>query len=257
MKKRHLVMSPQIVSRVDVSELVEDHQEKLSSTRDISFNEISQYPTDTAHTESSTKGTNTFIMRASEAPHRAAATRRRRRQHHSSHLSMVSAVAAVSVLLVALACAVHSARGIVWRVWQMFHEMDHSRPASSNRKSPVRMGLLGCASVSPFALMLPARRVPDRAQVVAVAARDLQRARDFAKQWNVPRAGSYDQMLADPDVEAVYIPLLNGLHYEWAAAALRAKKHVLLEKPFTSNAEEVFILLAATYHNSCVGQITP
>ena len=59
-------------------------------------------------------------------------------------------------------------------------------------------------------------------------------------------------MLSDPDVDAVYIPLLNGLHYEWAAAALRAGKHVLLEKPLTSNAEEVRWVSASPFLRSAL-----
>ena len=75
--------------------------------------------------------------------------------------------------------------------------------------------------------------------MVAIAARDQSRAEAFARKHGLPRAhGSYEALLADPEVTAVYIPLPNALHAEWALKALAAGKHVLCEKPFTSNAAE-------------------
>jgi predicted dehydrogenase len=67
----------------------------------------------------------------------------------------------------------------------------------------------------------------------------VQVAQQAAKKYNFKKAvGSYQELLDDPDVDIVYISTPNGLHYEWSAKALRAGKHVLCEKPFTSNAEE-------------------
>lgn len=72
-----------------------------------------------------------------------------------------------------------------------------------------------------------------------IASRDATTAQKAAKQYHFTRAyGSYQELLDDPDVDIVYISTPNGLHYEWASKALTAKKHVLLEKPFTSNAAE-------------------
>jgi predicted dehydrogenase len=76
--------------------------------------------------------------------------------------------------------------------------------------------------------------------LLAVASRDKGRAEDFAREWQIERAyGSYDELLADPDVEAVYIPLPNTLHAEWSIKALDAGKHVLCEKPFSRHVDEV------------------
>src|SRR4051794_9304478 len=98
------------------------------------------------------------------------------------------------------------------------------------------MGVLGAARIAPNALLKPAR-VVDAVSVTAVAARDPSRARAFADRWHIPKVhNGYAELVADPEVDAVYIPLPNGLHARWTLAALAAGKHVLCEKPFTSNA---------------------
>ena len=103
---------------------------------------------------------------------------------------------------------------------------------------PVRIGILGAARIAPMALVRPATRVPG-AKVVAVAARDQTRAQAFATKHGVPRVlPSYDAVIDDPDIDAVYNPLPNALHAEWTLKAIAAGKHVLCEKPFTSNASE-------------------
>src|SRR5512147_1419029 len=104
--------------------------------------------------------------------------------------------------------------------------------------SPIRIGVLGAAAIVPMALTNPARKVSE-AQVVAIAARDPQRAERFAIRHNIPRVHqTYNDLLADPDIDAIYNPLPNGLHAEWTIRALKAGKHVLCEKPFASNASE-------------------
>ena len=102
----------------------------------------------------------------------------------------------------------------------------------------LRIGTLGAARITPGALLVPARDNPEVA-VVAVAARDTGRARAFADEHGIPRVHpSYEALLADPEVDAVYNPLPNGMHGTWTVAALETGKHVLCEKPFTANADE-------------------
>lgn len=102
----------------------------------------------------------------------------------------------------------------------------------------IRMGTLGAARITPMALVRPAGAV-DEVEVVAVAARNRDRAEKFAKKHGIPKVhDSYDALLNDPDVDAVYNPLPNSLHAAWTIKALEAGKHVLCEKPFTSNADE-------------------
>jgi predicted dehydrogenase len=102
----------------------------------------------------------------------------------------------------------------------------------------VRFGILGAAGIAPAALCRPVRG-ERRARLVAVAARDRPRAEAFARRWAVPHVhDSYDALVADPEVDAVYVPLPNGLHGRWTVAAVEAGKHVLCEKPFASNASE-------------------
>ena len=108
----------------------------------------------------------------------------------------------------------------------------------SERGAPVRMGILGAARIAPLALINPAL---DNAEVVvaAVAAREVSRAQAFAAKHGIARVhDNYEALITDPDLDAVYNPLPNGLHGRWTRAALAAGKHVLCEKPFTANAAE-------------------
>lgn len=102
----------------------------------------------------------------------------------------------------------------------------------------LRIGILGAASIAPSALLKPARQQP-RVTVTAVAARSRQRAEAFARKHDVPVVHpTYEALLADPQIDAVYVPLPNGLHTGWMLKAIDAGKHVLCEKPFTANRAE-------------------
>jgi predicted dehydrogenase len=102
----------------------------------------------------------------------------------------------------------------------------------------LRIGTLGAARITPPALVRPAGRV-DGVEVAAVAARDRSRAEAFAAKHGIARVHEdYEALIADPEIDAIYNPLPNGLHAEWTEKALQAGKHVLCEKPFTANAAE-------------------
>jgi predicted dehydrogenase len=105
--------------------------------------------------------------------------------------------------------------------------------------------VLGAARIAPHALLKPARAV-DGVEVAAVAARDRGRAQVFAAKYGVPTVhDSYAELVADPSLDAVYVPLPNGLHAQWTLAAIKAGKHVLCEKPFTANAAQAREVQAA------------
>jgi xylose dehydrogenase (NAD/NADP) len=98
----------------------------------------------------------------------------------------------------------------------------------------VRWGLLSTASITGALLG------SGHGEFVAVASRSAERAEAFARERGIPRAhGSYEALLADPDVDAVYVPLPNSLHVEWSIKALEAGKHVLCEKPMSRHPEDV------------------
>jgi D-xylose 1-dehydrogenase (NADP+, D-xylono-1,5-lactone-forming) len=105
-----------------------------------------------------------------------------------------------------------------------------------------RWGILSTANINR--LVLEGARLADGAEVVAVASRDAARATAYAREHGIERAhGSYEALLADEGIDAVYIPLPNSLHHEWTLRALEAGKHVLCEKPYSrraADAEEAF-----------------
>ena len=103
---------------------------------------------------------------------------------------------------------------------------------------PVTWGILSTADINKK--LLPGAQESDQVEVLAVGSRDLERAREFGATWGIPRAyGSYEEFLADPDIEAVYIPLPNTMHCEWSIRALEAEKHVLCEKPLSRHPADV------------------
>jgi len=107
----------------------------------------------------------------------------------------------------------------------------------SRTVEPLRVGVLGAARISELSIVRPAAATGTR--LVAVAARSRARAEAFAETHGIERVhDSYADVIADPEVEAVYNPLANSLHAPWNKAAILAGKHVLTEKPFASNATE-------------------
>ena len=104
--------------------------------------------------------------------------------------------------------------------------------------SPVKWGIISTADINRK--VIPGAHASPKVDLVAVASRDRARADEYAKQWEIPRAyGTYDALLADDEIEAVYISLPNNMHVEWSIKSLEAGKHVLCEKPFTRHPEEV------------------
>jgi predicted dehydrogenase len=104
--------------------------------------------------------------------------------------------------------------------------------------SLVKWGILSTADINRK--VIPGATESAKVELVAVASRTQERADAYAAEWGIPRAyGSYEALLADPDVEAIYISLPNNLHTEWSIKAVEAGKHVLCEKPFTRHPQEV------------------
>jgi len=116
----------------------------------------------------------------------------------------------------------------------------------------LRLGVLSTADIARTKV-IPGMKKASRVEVVAIGSRDATRARVVADELGIPAAhGSYEALLADPGIDAVYIPLPNHLHAEWATAAARAGKHVLCEKPLAMTAGDaqamVDIFAAAGLH---------
>jgi xylose dehydrogenase (NAD/NADP) len=102
----------------------------------------------------------------------------------------------------------------------------------------MRLGLLSTADINRK--VIPGARASDKIELLAVASRDQARAEEYARTWEIERAyGSYEALLADPDIEAIYISLPNNMHREWSIKSLEAGKHVICEKPFSKRAEDV------------------
>ena len=109
----------------------------------------------------------------------------------------------------------------------------------------LRIGVLSTADIARRKV-IPGLRRTARCEVVAIASRDAGRARQVAAELGIPTAhASYEELLADPAVDAVYIPLPNHLHAEWTIAAARAGKHVLCEKPLALSAAEAETMVEA------------
>ncbi len=108
-------------------------------------------------------------------------------------------------------------------------------------------GLLSTARINRA--IIPPLRVSPRNQLLAVGSRSQDSAETYAKEWGIPRAhGSYESLLADPEIDVIYNPLPNHLHKEWTIKAVEAGKHVLCEKPIGLTPAEVDEMAAAAQH---------
>lgn len=117
--------------------------------------------------------------------------------------------------------------------------------------SRLRWGLICTARINRR--LIPAIRAAARSELLAVASRDLARAEEYARQWDIPRAhGSYEALLADPEVDVIYNALPNHLHCEWTVRAADAGKHVLCEKPLALGVDEVARIEEAAQRNRVV-----
>jgi D-xylose 1-dehydrogenase (NADP+, D-xylono-1,5-lactone-forming) len=104
--------------------------------------------------------------------------------------------------------------------------------------SAVKWGIISTAHINR--LLIPGAHASPKVDLVGVASRDAARAEAYAREWEIPRSyGSYEELLADPEIEAVYISLPNKLHCEWSIKAVEAGKHVLCEKPMSRHPEDV------------------
>jgi predicted dehydrogenase len=104
--------------------------------------------------------------------------------------------------------------------------------------APVRWGIVSTADINRK--VIPGAKASPKVDLVGVASRTKERAEQYASWWEIPRAyGSYEALLADDEIDAVYISLPNHLHCEWSVKALEAGKHVLCEKPLSRHPDEV------------------
>ena len=102
----------------------------------------------------------------------------------------------------------------------------------------MRLGLLSTADINRK--VIPGAHASEKVELVAVASRDQARAEAYAKKWEIARAyGSYEALLEDLDIDAVYISLPNTMHREWSIRSVEAGKHVICEKPFSKRPEDV------------------
>jgi predicted dehydrogenase len=121
---------------------------------------------------------------------------------------------------------------------------------------PLRIGILGAARIAPTATLNPIKLngdLTEKAVICSVAARSPEKAAQFAAEHGIPRThASYEAMLADDEIDAVYCPLPNAYHAAVTIQALQAGKHCLCEKPFANNAAEAMAVQRASEDSGCI-----
>jgi predicted dehydrogenase len=123
--------------------------------------------------------------------------------------------------------------------------VDFQKTLKESMKTKVKWGVIGVAGIATEKV-IPAMQRGEWSEVVAIASRNVERAEQAAEQLGIGKAyGSYEELLADPDIEAIYDPLPNHLHVPWSIKAAEAGKHVLCEKPISLTVEEARSLLEA------------
>jgi predicted dehydrogenase len=115
-----------------------------------------------------------------------------------------------------------------------------------NSKKKINIGIMGCADIAQR-IMIPAFKRSHHFEVVAVASRSYDKAKDFASRFGCVPINGYAELLERKDIEAIYMPLPNGLHYEWIKQSLMAGKHVIAEKSITTNLAQTNILVDLAY----------
>ena len=106
----------------------------------------------------------------------------------------------------------------------------------------VKWGIIGTANIARWG-MIPGMKQADNCELYAIAGRSLEKAESYKQNYGFMKAyGSYDELLDDPEVQAVYVPLPNDIHVKWVTEALKKGKHVLCEKPLALNAEEAQLM---------------
>jgi NDP-hexose-3-ketoreductase len=118
----------------------------------------------------------------------------------------------------------------------------------------VRIGILGCAKIARRSMAPAIRQLPDRFELVAAASRDAAKAQAFASEFGCQAVTGYQALLARGDIDALYVPLPTGLHAEWVGRALKAGKHVYVEKSFAASFDEAQVLvdLARTHERAAM-----
>ena len=133
-------------------------------------------------------------------------------------------------------------------------EVGASPGAGTSAREPLRLGMLGAARIAPFSVIRHARELEGVA-VVAVGEeyQSAERLERYARKHRIPQTyRSFDELLANPDIDAVYVPLPISMHADWCVKAIEAGKHVLCEKPFAANATEAQRVLEASEGTSLV-----